>query len=114
MLDKSEIKRNYKQSLRQMGVYQIRNLVNGKIFIGSSKNIPAKFNSHQFTLEIDSHINRKLQDEYNKFGKENFVYEILELVKPKDDPAYDYSYDIKSLEKLWLAKLNPFNDAGYN
>lgn len=113
-MDKREIKRNYKQMLRQMGVYQIRNVVNGKIFIGSSKNIPAKFNSHQFTLEIGSHINRKLQDEYKQFGKENFVFEILELVKPKEDPAYDYSYDIKALEKVWLEKLSPFNERGYN
>ena len=30
-MDKKELKKKYKQTLRPMGVYQIKNLVNGKI-----------------------------------------------------------------------------------
>lgn len=114
MMDRKEIKRNYKQTLKPMGVYRIKNLVNGKIFVGSSKNIDAKINSHKFTLEIGTHINKKLQQDYNAFGKENFLFETLELIKPKDDPVYDYTNDLKSLEKKWINKLNPFNENGYN
>ncbi|MHB8338704.1 MAG: GIY-YIG nuclease family protein [Ignavibacteriaceae bacterium] len=44
MINKSEIRKNYKRTLNPMGVYQVKNLVNGKIFIGSSKNIPARLN----------------------------------------------------------------------
>ena len=42
MIDKKELKKQYKQTLQPMGVYQIKNLVNGKIFIGSVKNLPGK------------------------------------------------------------------------
>lgn len=113
-MDRKEIKRNYKQKIQQMGIYQIRNLANGKVFIGGSKNIPAKFNAHTFTLEIGTHINKKLQEEYKQFGKESFVFEVLEIVKPKEDAAYDYSFDIKELEKKWLNKINPTGENGYN
>lgn len=114
MIDRKEIKRNYKQTLRPMGVYQIKNLVNGKIFVGGSKNIEAKINSHKFTLEVGSHVNKKLQFDYNKFGKDNFSFEVIELLKLKEDLAYDYTDDLKVLEKKWLEKLDPFNDKGYN
>lgn len=114
MIDKKEIKRNYKQTLRPMGIYQIKNLVNGKVFIGSTKNIDAKINAHKFTLEVGSHINKELQNDYNNCGKEYFSFEVLELVKPKEDHSYDYSNDLKELEKKWIQKLQPFNEAGYN
>ncbi len=37
-----------------------------------------------------------------------------EVLMPLDDPTYDPSEDLKSLEKLWTEKLNPYGDKGYN
>ncbi len=98
MINKSEIRKNYKRTLNLMGVYHVKNLVNGKIFIGSSKNIPARLNRHKFELKFGSENIAELQNDYNKFGEEKFLYEILDELKPKEDPEYNYTEDIAVLE----------------
>ena len=50
-MDKTAAKLEYKLSHRPMGVFQIRNTTNGKIFVDSSINVPGKINRHKFQLE---------------------------------------------------------------
>ncbi|MCX6174164.1 MAG: GIY-YIG nuclease family protein [Ignavibacteriales bacterium] len=114
MIDKKEMKKQYKQTLPFMGIYQIKNFINGKIFIGNSKNLHGKSNSYKFQLNSGLHINRDLQEDYIKYGEQNFTFEILDTLEPKDDPAYKYDDDLKTLEDLWLEKLQPFGEKGYN
>ncbi len=114
MADRKELIRQYKQKILPMGIFQIRNLVNGKILIGSSKNLQNFANRHKFQLKLGSHQNKVLQDDYNKFGEANFVFEIIDQLPEKEDPAYDYSRDLKVLEDMWLEKVQPYNEKGYN
>ena len=114
MIDKKELKKQYKQTLPPMGIYQISNLVNGKIFIGSSKNLHGKFNSYKFQLKIGSHMNRELQKDYTHFGEENFSFKVVDYLEPKEDPDYDYTEDLTVLEEMWLEKLQPYDEKGYN
>jgi len=118
MINKKEVKKKYKQTVQPMGVYRIRNLVNGKIFLGSSKNLQGKENSFKFISQIQNnsgyYMNRELSEDYVKYGMENFIFEIVDRLEPKEDPAYDYTDDLKVLEELWLEKLQPFGDKGYN
>ena len=48
------------------------------------------------------------------FGKENFLFEVLDNLEPKEDPSYNYTEDLQTLEDMWIEKLQPFNDKGYN
>jgi group I intron endonuclease len=59
------------------GIYQIRNLVNGKRYIGSTCNFIKRKYAHFKNLEEGVSENNYLQRSYNKYGKENFVFEIL-------------------------------------
>lgn len=63
------------------GVYQIRNIINDKIYIGSSKNLEYRYKSHFRALNRGNHENRYLQRAYNKYGKSNFIFEIIEFCK---------------------------------
>ena len=114
MLDKKEIRRQYKETLPPMGVYQVRNTVNGKIFIGNSKNLTAKQNSYQFQTKLGSHVSPEFLEDYNKLGGEKFVFEILDYLDPKEGVSYDYTKDLQVLEELWIEKLQPFDERGYN
>lgn len=114
MIDKRKIKEQYKQTALPMGVYQIKNLVNGKVFIGSDKNLPGKFNNHRFQLKQGSHMNRALQADYKHFGEENFSFDVLDYLEPNEDPKYDYAADLALLEAMWVEKLQPFGERGYN
>lgn len=113
-MDKKAIIRDYKSTPRPMGIYQIKNTVNGKILIGSSKNLPGILNRFRSELKLGSCRNSALQDEWERFGSDAFEFKELEILKPLDDPAYDSSEDLKILEALWAEKLTPYGDKGYN
>lgn len=114
MIDKKELKRQYKETLPPMGIYQIKNLVNGKILIGYSKNLTGKFNSYKFQLNLGSHMNSGLQEDYKKYGEDKFSFEVIDYLEPKEGISYDYTKDLEALEELWLEKLQPYGEKGYN
>jgi hypothetical protein len=115
IIDRKGMINEYKQTLQPMGIYQIRNLSNGKVLIESSKNLNGSLNSGKFQLDVGSHRNRALQEDYSKFGEDQFSFEILDRLEPKkDDPAYNCTDDLETLKAMWLDKLKPFGDKGYN
>jgi len=114
MIDKKELKKQYKQTVPPMGIYRIKNLANGKIFLGSSLNLHGKANSYKFQLKSGLHVNSGLQKDYTIFGEENFVFEIVDTLEPNEDLNYDYRNDLKVFLELWIEKLQPFGETGYN
>lgn len=111
---KKELKKEYKQSLPPMGVYQIRNLANEKVFVATSVNLPGVFNRDKVQLNAGSHPNKRLQSEWKEYGSDGFVFEVLDELKATEGAGYDYRADLAFLEELWLEKLSPFDDRGYN
>ena len=97
-----------------MGVFQIRNLANEKVFVGSTMNLAGIFNRHEFQLKLGGHPNKTLQKDWNESGAENFAFEILEELFPRENPDYDYRADLEVLEDLWLEKIEPYDEKGYN
>lgn len=114
MKTRKEIHQEYKERIKPAGVYQVRNMVTGKILLGSSLNLEGPLNRHKFMLKIGSHTNKVLQQDWDELGSENFAFEILEEVKLKDDPNFNINDDLTLLEMIWLEKLEPFGDKGYN
>lgn len=113
MDNKKELKNLYKEIKIIAGVFQIKNLKNQKLFIKSSKNLKT-MNGQQFQLEHGSHPNKKLQQEWNEFGKESFVFEVLEELKPKEEAYFNEKDALKKLEEKWLDELKPFGESGYH
>ncbi len=114
MIDKAKLKKESKELKTPIGVYQIRNTVNGKVFIGTAKNVPGKLNGHQFTLKTGTHINKELQEEYNRHGAESFVFEMLDELKYKEDPDYRYEEELKFPDVAWIEKkLQPAGKTEY-
>lgn len=112
-MDRNELKRLYKESKPDAGVFQIKNTVNQKIFIDSTRNLKT-MNGQKFMLEMGSHANPKLQQEWRQYGQEAFVFEVLEVLKIKEDEYIDPKDALKKLEEKWLKKLQPFGERGYN
>ena len=114
MKTRKEVKEAYKQLKFQIGVFQIRNLKNGKVFIGSSLDLVASWNSQRFQLNAGLHQNSKLQKEWNELGAENFNYEIVSEIKQDDATPIDYRREIKKLEAMVIDELQPFGEKGYH
>ena len=114
MIDKKELKRKYKETPPHMGIFQIKNLVNGKVFIDCALNLKGKENSFNFQLNAGLHINSELQKDYNTFGADKFIFEIIDTLEPKDEIDFNYREEIKVLKEMWIEKLKPFGEKGYN
>ena len=84
MKSKKDIIRLYKERKKPAGIFQVKNMVNGKVLLGSSLNLEGPLNSQKFMLTIGSHRNKTLQNDWNEYGKDNFVFEILETIKIKE------------------------------
>lgn len=114
MKTRQEIIREYKERKKPAGIFQVRNTVNGKFLLGSSMNLEGPLNSHKFMLTIGKHRNAALQEDWNKYGADKFVFEINETVKVKDDPDFNLEDELTLLEQIWIEKLQPFGENGYN
>jgi group I intron endonuclease len=111
---RKELQREYKERVKPSGVYQVKNLANGKVLLGSSLNLEGLLNRHRFTLRTDSHPNKELQKDWNELGPDQFVFEVLEVVQVQDDPNFNLKDELTLLEQIWLEKLQPFGERGYN
>lgn len=61
-----------------VGIYKITNLIDNKVYIGQSKNLKSRLGGHKSCLKHNHHSNIYLQRAYNKYGAENFKFEIIE------------------------------------
>lgn len=61
------------------GIYKITNIVNSKIYIGQSVNVKIRIKRHKTDLKNNRHHNDLLQKSYNKYGHQNFDFEVIEL-----------------------------------
>ena len=68
--------------INQSGIYQIRNLVNGKVYVGSAKKFKSRWGQHRTNLRSKSHHSSHLQRAWNKYGADNFVFEPLITCAP--------------------------------
>ena len=113
-MNKKEIIKQYKETIQPMGIYQIKNMKNGKIYIESAKNLRGKINRDKFQLKNNLHLNKEMQKDFNENGEESYSFEILDYLTPKEDINHDYTEELETLKYLWLEKLQPYNEKGYN
>ena len=86
------------------GIYKITCLANNKSYIGQSVSIKRRWATHKRELAAGTHYNEYLQRAYNKYGKDNFTYEILELCS-KDK--------LNEREQFYVTIFDTFKN-GYN
>lgn len=76
------------------GIYKITNKTTGKIYIGSASNFCVRWSTHYNMLIKNNHENEYLQNAWNKYGKDDFIFEIIEYVEDKNK--------LLAREQYWL------------
>ena len=86
-----------------VGIYKITNKLNEKCYIGQSKHIETRWKEHRYG---QGYTKRRttLYSAFNKYGIENFEFEVLEECEESE---------LDNLEKYYIKKFNSF-ESGYN
>lgn len=67
------------ENTREYSIYIIRNKINDKVYIGqTSQSVAVRFSQHMKPSTTKQRGTYKIYNAVNKYGKENFYYEILE------------------------------------
>lgn len=98
---------NYtEEELQKIGIYSITNIINNKKYIGSTaKNFISRWKKHITNLKNGRHASRHLQNSWNKYGEDKFIFTIEEIV--------DFVDNLLNLERDYINKYNSYNN-GYN
>ena len=86
------------------GIYYIRNKINDKMYIGQSTNIDARWSHHKTDLRNNNHHNHHLQYAWNKYGEDNFEFNVIQECNIDE---------LDSKEMYYIKKYKTFTD-GYN
>lgn len=95
------------------GIYTIINRVNGRIYIGESLDIYRRWHKeHMPQLRKNIHNNKELQNDFNKYGEENFSFEILE--RYSEDNPISTKARILILEGYYITQFQKSGISLYN
>lgn len=88
------------------GIYLIKNLVNGKVYVGSTRRLLTRIRQHRFRLNKGIHKNNHLQAAWNLYGSKSFRFHIQERVPVGE---------LLVREQFWLDSWQSFRrEFGYN
>lgn len=87
-----------------IGIYKITNKINNHSYIGQSIHIEKRWKEHQNKYNWERECKKPLYLAFQKYGLENFTFEVLEECE---------SQDLNSKEKYYIQYYNTYKD-GYN
>lgn len=112
---KRALTRQYKESPRPAGIYAIRNRANARVYVAGSLDVEGAMNRARFELNLRSHRNKALLQDWLAHGAAHFSFEVVDRVKERDnDPAFDRAAELEKLLALWQEELQCFGEHGYN
>lgn len=92
---------------KMSGIYKITNIINNKVYIGLTIHLNRRWAEHKNDLIKNKHFNRYLQNSVNKYGIQNFKFEVLEQVEADKDK-------LSEREIFWINKYKSLNIKLYN
>lgn len=96
--------REARDAFPPMGVYAIR--AGDRVVVAASRNVHGAINRAQFELRLGTHRDAELQSRWNHDGPARFSFDVLELVKEREDAAFDYAAELQVLEQLYREELS--------
>ena len=101
------LKRDYKQAFPAMGIYAVRCDAVGLLRLGASRNVDAILNRLRFELSNGSRrdVALALAQAWARHGAQAFRFEVLDRVKEREDPLFDYDAELQALLSLWQQEL---------
>jgi len=101
---------NRKKAKQKNGyIYRIKNLSTGKVYVGSTNDPEKRWPYHQYRLKKGNHHSILLQRAWNKYGPDDFGFDVIESVVPYQKET------VIEREQFWMDALDCYNPKyGYN
>lgn len=93
--------RQARDAFPPMGIYAIRDRESGHLLLGASRNVHASLNRARFELLMGKHTDRVLQAAWNRGGADGLHFDVLELLKERENADVDYEGELKALEQFY-------------
>lgn len=106
-----DLARQARDAFPPMGVYLIRNTETGQALVASSRNVHGAISRIRFELRLGSHRDKALQAQWDRSGPEKFDFDVLELLREREDANVDYAEELRMLEALYRAQYMPLRGA---
>ncbi|NLV91706.1 MAG: GIY-YIG nuclease family protein [Firmicutes bacterium] len=111
---RKQLKAQYREMKPDMGVFMIRSKANEKHYLEETQDLKSAINATKFKLKAGIHPHRELQQDWTRYGEDNFSIEILDQLEyAEDESKTDYSKDLQELRLLWEEKLAKQNITFY-
>ena len=114
MTNKKTLKRQYLETKTRAGVYAIRNQITGRALVAGSTDVQGILNRHRFELQHGLHRNASLARDWVEHGETNFLFDVLDMVKPSEDPAFNVAGELEMLVSLWRQEVPCLGELGYD
>ncbi len=106
--DKKQARAAYKERVILGGVYAITNTATGRRLVETTQSLAASRNRFEFSRTTGLAVTLKLQHDWNTYGAESFVFEVLDELKKGDAQTQrEFINDLKLLRESWLEKGHP-------
>lgn len=106
--NRKELRAAYKELKDIGGICAIRNTANGKTLILPVNNLRAYKSRFEFSQATGSCVDDKLLTDWDKFGAQNFVLEVMEELEiMEEQTAKEFRDDLNTLKDIWLEKFDP-------
>ena len=103
--DRRSLSRAYKDAFPPMGVLAVRETGGRRVWIAASRNIDGLINRLRFELRQGQARPPALQAAWHAGGEAALSFEVIERLRRRDDPAFDYSAELLTLRSLWCEEL---------
>ncbi len=112
-MKRKELVNRYKLSFPSMGIFSIRNKTTGRQLIGQSTNLNGALNRHRLELRQGVHRNRALMADWHLLGEDQFAFEIIEQLRQRPEPGFDYASELDNCMAAWCEKVPLGSPASY-
>jgi len=106
MSDRKALLRDYKERKVESGVYAVRCLATGEVWIGVAPDLSNRQNGVWFSLRLGSHREKSLQAAWNAHGGDAFVFEAVEVVDIEGLEGAMRTSRLRDRRAHWIAALN--------
>lgn len=104
--ERRALSRRVRDAFPPLGVYAVREAATGRVLrVLASRHVPAALQRLAFELRLRSHRDRALQALWDAGGEAALRCEVLAMVQPSTDPAFDPDAELAGLLQAWREEL---------